>query len=227
MAEILLVEDDLHLREALTEALSQQGYAMEAAANCEEARKLFEKQKPHFAVLDIGLPDGNGFELAQDLFYLKPDLKLLFLTAMATPENRLRGLELGAVDYIAKPFHLKELILRLKNLKATDEPANRVKIGIAEVGFKSYIIKNKIEEKTLGHRECKLLELLYERSPNVVSREEIFERLWPQETDKLPTTRTIDNYIVKLRRYIESDPAKPQVLHSVWGVGYYIKKDTP
>jgi DNA-binding response OmpR family regulator len=226
---ILLVEDEPHLRETLADALTSQGYELMRAATCSEAREKAQTRKPEFAVVDVGLPDGSGFELARELISHDPSLRVLFLTAFSTPEDRLRGLELGAVDYIGKPFHLRELILRLRNLSVpTPARSAWVTLGQAQVNFSEYRIRNTSSERALSTKECTLLKLLIDRAPNAVSREDMIRLAWSSEgEDEAPTTRTIDNFVGRLRRWIERNPARPEILISVWGVGYALKIPTP
>jgi DNA-binding response OmpR family regulator len=185
-------------------------------------------RKFDLALMDVGLPDGSGFDVAARLRKARPGTAIIFLTAMGTPEDRVKGLELGAEDYVVKPFHLKELLLRVKNgLKramylssGVGENSQAIQIGRAQVHFGKFEAIVDGQAHPLTHKECALLRLLYDRRGNVVSRDEILNHVWSE--DEFPTSRTIDNFVMRLRRMIENDPENPQIIRSVRGVGYQL-----
>jgi len=157
-----------------------------------------------------------------------PATAIIFLTAHAGAEDRIRGLELGADDYIGKPFHFRELLLRIQNClkRAQDlaqvpgEMRGRVRIGRALVDFERFSATVGADNVALTHKECAVLRLLAERVGKAVSRDEILDRAW--STDEFPTSRTVDNFIVRLRKLIEVDAADPRVIRSIRGVGYLL-----
>jgi two-component system alkaline phosphatase synthesis response regulator PhoP len=228
IARLLMVEDEQNVAETLGERLRRAGYEVVRAESVLAARRAIAAGEFQLALLDVGLPDGNGFELARLLRERAPATAIVFLTAHASPEDRVRGLELGADDYIGKPFHFRELLLRIQNClkRAQDlaqvpgEMRGQVRIGRALVDFERFCATVDGENRSLTHKECSVLRLLAERAGKAVSRDEILDRAW--SADEFPTSRTVDNFIVRLRKLIETDPADPRVIRSIRGVGYLL-----
>lgn len=227
---ILIVEDELNLRVSLQEFLTDKGYYCQSASNCTEAKDIFlyKDFAPKVILMDIGLPDGDGIELAKELRSIRQDFILLFLSAQNDPETKYNGLEMGAEDYITKPFDLRELTLRLNKALTThtalENYNDEIELGHLKIKFKSYEVTNADGSiVSLGQKECAILELLYNKKNQVVSRDEIIDKVWG--IDAFPSNRTVDNYIVKLRRWIETDTSKTAEIKSIRGVGYqlYIK----
>lgn len=227
---LLLVEDDANVARTLAERFGGEGFAVTQAASVAAARTALQQQRFQAAVLDVGLPDGDGFEVAKHLREVSPQTAMLFLTARGTPEDRIHGLELGADDYMTKPFAFRELLLRVQNMlkRARDlqSPATSggpVRIGMATVDFARFTAQSGTILHRLTHKECAVLQLLLERSGRAVSRDEILNRAWAQ--DEFPTERTVDNFILRLRRLVERDPANPQTIRSIRGVGYQLENN--
>lgn len=225
MAKILLVEDETNVGATLSERLLQEGYQVEWVKNGAQALREFSN-KWDLVLMDVGLPDTSGFDLVAKLRELSPLTAVLFLTAMGNPEDRVKGLELGAEDYVVKPFHLKELLLRIKGilkrvgfLRESEE--DKVKIGNALVQFSKFQAFSEGESHRLTHKECALMKLLYEQKGKVVSRDEILNRVW--SVDEYPSPRTVDNFILKLRKIVEIDPEDPKCIRSIRGVGYQLE----
>ncbi|MEK2646861.1 response regulator transcription factor [Bdellovibrio sp. BCCA] len=216
MRKILLVEDDTSLGETLTERLKKE-YDVAWGKTLAEAWTLFSKSKDFdLIILDVGLPDGTGFELAAKIKQISPVL-FLFLTAQADAESRLQGFELGAEEYIPKPFHLKELLIRVKHVLDAHAPAREIELENCTVSFTNMSVQKKsgqIEYPPVT--DMKILQLLIEKSPRVLSRDEIMNEIWG--VDKNPSHRTIDNIIVRLRQLLGDDGEKH--IRSVRGVGY-------
>jgi DNA-binding response OmpR family regulator len=217
MINILLVEDDLSLSQTMSERLSRDGYKVYSAVSLAAARTLFANNVFNLVVLDVGLPDGNGFELAAEFKKVRPT-PFIFVTAMNSAEHRLRGYELGADEYIPKPFHLKEFLLRVQRVleRSAVKP---VKVGSAEIDLFAMSIKyadGRVEYPT--SRDFKILKHLIESAPKVVSREELVKDCVVDANEGLPTFRTIDNSIVRLRDLLE--PVAPEAIRAVRGVGY-------
>lgn len=216
MRRILLVEDDTSLGQTLQERL-QKEYDVEWARSLAEAWKIFTKNSSFdIAILDVGLPDGSGFELAEKIKAHSPML-FLFLTAQADAESRLRGFELGAEEFIPKPFHLKELLIRVKHVLDAHAPTRDLALESCTVNFTQMSVTKKdgkIEYPPVT--DLKILQLLIEKSPRVLSRDEIMNEIWG--VDKNPSHRTIDNIIVRLRQLLGEDGEKH--IRSVRGVGY-------
>jgi len=225
---ILVVEDEMNVGRTLTERLAAEGYLVTWAKTAAEAQ-AFDSQEPSaLALLDVGLPDESGFDLAAALRRRHPQTAIVFVTAFGTPEDRVRGLELGAEDYIVKPFHFKELLLRIQNalrratlLSQTESRFERpLRVGRARIDLKRMEVQSDDRTVMLTHKECAVLTLLLEKQGAVLTRDEILDRAWAP--DEFPTPRTVDNFIVRLRRMIEPDPGEPQVIRSVRGVGYQL-----
>jgi two-component system alkaline phosphatase synthesis response regulator PhoP len=229
---LLLVEDDPNVAGTLTSRLAAEGFAVTHAGSVRAAREAIRQQTFAAAVLDVGLPDGNGFEVAKHLRDTSPGTAMLFLTAYGTPEDRIHGLELGADDYMTKPFAFRELLLRIHNmLKRAGDIARRsaavtgpVRIGIATVDFDRFTALSGDTLHRLTHKECAVLKLLVDEAGKAVSRDEILGRAWAP--DEFPTERTVDNFILRLRKLVERDPADPRTIRSIRGVGYQLETDT-
>jgi two-component system, OmpR family, alkaline phosphatase synthesis response regulator PhoP len=227
-ARLLLVEDERNVAETLGERLRSTGFLVTRADSVAAARRAIGEAPFDLALLDVGLPDGNGFELARVVRARSPATAIIFLTAHAAAEDRIRGLELGADDYVGKPFHFRELLLRIQNClkRAQDlarvpgEMRGQVRIGRALVDFERFAATVGDDNVALTHKECAVLRLLAERVGKAVSRDEILDRAW--STDEFPTSRTVDNFIVRLRKLIEVDAADPRVIRSIRGVGYLL-----
>ncbi|MCC7460944.1 MAG: response regulator transcription factor [Gammaproteobacteria bacterium] len=226
---ILVVEDERNVAETLAERLSAAGYLVDRAATVAQALEQVAQHLPNLVLLDVGLPDGDGFELGRELRVRAPRAAIIFLTAQANPEDRVRGLELGADDYVPKPFHFRELLLRVQNcLKraqslaepAGELPAGPVHIGRARVDFERFAAEVEGRWQSLTHKECAVLRLLARRVGKAVSRDEILDVAW--SPDEFPTSRTVDNFIVRLRKLVETDAAEPRLIRSIRGVGYLL-----
>ena len=217
MAAVLLVEDDPSLGRSLVERLAQEGYQTVLAATCQEATALSAAQRFDLAIVDVGLPDHSGFTLARHLKD-SSNTAIVFLTAMNSAEYRLEGFEIGADDYIPKPFHLKELLLRIARVL----DARKISSMISSAG----VILN-MEARTLQlpdgklcnpqQRDLDVLAILIRAQPKALTRREILQALFSDQRE-LPTERTIDNSVVRLRELLGTELQKR--LHSVRGIGY-------
>jgi len=227
-ARLLVVEDERNVAETLTERLRASGFQVTRADSVASARRVIGEESFQLVLLDVGLPDGNGFDLARLLREKAPATAIVFLTAHASAEDRIRGLELGADDYVGKPFHFRELLLRMQNVlkRAQDlaqvpgEMRGQVRIGRALVDFERFSATVDGDNRALTHKECAVLRLLAGRAGKAVSRDEILDRAW--SADEFPTSRTVDNFIVRLRKLVEVDAADPRVIRSIRGVGYLL-----
>jgi two-component system alkaline phosphatase synthesis response regulator PhoP len=226
---LLLVEDDPNVAGTLATRLADEGFAVTRAGSVHAARESIRQHSFAAAVLDVGLPDGNGFDVAKHLRETSPGTAMLFLTAYGTPEDRIHGLELGADDYMTKPFAFRELLLRIRNmLKRAGDIAERgsagpARIGIATVDFDRFTAESGGTVHRLTHKECAVLKLLVDQAGKAVSRDEILGKAWAP--DEFPTERTVDNFILRLRKLVEQDPANPRTIRSIRGVGYQLETD--
>jgi two-component system alkaline phosphatase synthesis response regulator PhoP len=226
---LLLVEDDPNVAGTLASRLASEGFEVTHAASVSQARSAATDRQFAVAVLDVGLPDGSGLDVALFLREASPATAMLFLTAHGAPEDRIRGLELGADDYITKPFIFRELLLRIQNVLkragalAAHRPATTgpVRIGIASVDFARFTAESGNELHRLTHKECAVLQLLLEKAGRAVTRDEILDSAWAP--DDFPTQRTVDNFILRLRKLVERDPANPVTIRSIRGVGYQLE----
>lgn len=216
MKKILLVEDDFTLGKTLSERLSKE-FDVSWEKTFESAWTTFSKVRDFdLAIFDVGLPDGSGFDLAEKIRKEK-DMLFLFLTAQADAESRLKGFELGAQEFIPKPFHLKELLIRVHHVLETHLHSPEIKIDGALIDLVSMSIKydgGQIEYPSMT--DMKVLKLLIEKAPRVLSRDEIMNEVWG--IDKNMSHRSIDNVIVRLRNLFGS--AGENHIRSVRGVGY-------
>ena len=221
---VLLVEDDLSLGETLHERLEKEGFRCRWERSAKTADAALREERYDLVVLDVGLPDGSGFGLAEKI-RAEPthygDAPFLFVTAQTSAEDRLRGYELGAEEYIPKPFHLKEFLLRVKHV--LENHAREVSVlkqkslADREIDFESRTIRTRDGKvEFLAAKDFELLQLLVTSSPRVLSRDEILNAVWGES--EFPSSRTIDNAIVRLRQAV-GDPGA-QLIRSVRGVGY-------
>jgi two-component system, OmpR family, alkaline phosphatase synthesis response regulator PhoP len=223
MSKILLVEDEDHLRDVIRFNLEIEGHKVQECISGMDAIQYINKEKYDLYVLDVMLPEINGFDICQYIREKNIKKPILFLTAKNEASDRIKGLKLGADDYLAKPFNLEELLLRVnillrRNQENTSTPESFEFDGMS-INFKTYeIIDKNGLTRQISKRESELLELLIQMKGQVVSRDLILERLWKDE--ELPTARTIDNYILNFRKYFEDNSKNVKYLHSVRGVGY-------
>lgn len=225
LTRILLVEDEPHILEGIKLNLELEGYEVVNAITGSEAIKIFKKGRFDLIILDVMIPDINGFDVCQTIRLEDGSTPIMFLSARGTAEDRVIGLKSGADDYLVKPFNLEELLLRVKVLvnrgkgKDVNESTNIYRIGKASVNFITFEVTE--DDKivyNMSSKEAKLLRLLIDKKNEVVSRDYILETIWGY--DVYPTTRTIDNYILSYRKLFEEDSRNPQYFHSVRGVGY-------
>lgn len=215
-AKILLVEDDRGLGETLQERLSLAGYETIWVNSIRGATAALLQNQFQLLILDVGLPDGSGFDLAREVTKSK-DIPILFCTARSTAEDRLEGYEIGAVEFIPKPFHLRELMLRVEHTLSNHSVKKLLDLGGATLDVSSMSLQFEDgRSEILSLRDFKLLKLLIDKSPEILSRDSILNRLWGE--DKFPTNRTVDNSILRLRQSL--GPELGLKLRSVRGVGY-------
>lgn len=223
MLRILLVEDEENIRDVVKLNLEMEDYEVVATGNGKEALKIVDQQHFDLLVLDVMLPEIDGFQLCEKIRLTNMEVPIIFLTAKDTALDRVQGLKKGADDYLTKPFNLEELLLRVNNLikrtsKSPDNTPESYQFGENKINFATYEAEGNPGKFTLTKKEAMLLKLLIDRKNEVVSRQQILQSVWGY--DVYPSTRTIDNFILSFRKYFESDPKNPAYFLSVRGVGY-------
>lgn len=230
MARILIVEDEAHLATGIKFNLEAEGHDAEVVADGAEALARLAASKTgavdgfDLVILDVMLPGMGGFEVAESMRQAGNFTPILMLTAKSLPEDVVHGLEVGADDYLSKPFDLTVLLARVKGLlrrrdwtRETNGPET-ARVGEAEVDFRTFEIKARGETMRLTLLEAMLLKLLVQSAGRIVSKAEILEKVWNVSPDA--ETRAVDNFIVRLRRYLEANPRYPKHLQTVRGAGY-------
>jgi DNA-binding response OmpR family regulator len=217
---LLLVEDDQSLGATLLERLRKESYTVVWARTLADAKRALAESAVDLAILDVGLPDGSGFDLAR-FVRSSSRVPIVFLTAMNSAENRLEGYEIGGDEFIPKPFHLRELLLRIQRVIERTKNSRSVTSGQVTVNFEAMSVSfpdGSVEYPAA--RDFKLLQLLVEHAPNVVSREQVLKSIFPATStqEELPTERTIDNSILRLRQLLRKVPG--EYIRSVRGIGY-------
>jgi DNA-binding response OmpR family regulator len=227
MKKILLIEDDTDLYALLKYNLEKEGFQMVGAQTGKGAVELCRRERPDLALLDIMLPDSDGLDICKGI-RSHPELAhipIIFLTARASETDRIVGLELGANDYIVKPFFVRELIARIKiQFRVQTQPVRTLKSGGLELDRTSCRVTLGSVALSLTATEFRLLEFLMSRPSVVFSREQLLDAVWGQ--DRAVTDRTVDVYILRLRQKIEQDSAGPQLIRSVRGFGYSFDQPT-
>jgi len=224
-SRILLAEDEETLAVGLEYNLADEGFLVDWAKDGKQALRFFETKHYDLIILDIMLPYFDGFEIAKQVRVKSPQMPILMLTARTSSEDKVRGLELGADDYMTKPFHLEELLLRIKGMlkrkhwyKTAVELSPIYKFGKNVVNFENFKCKSSYKEFELTQREAMLLKYLIERKGKIVSRKELLENVWHITAEI--ETRTVDNFISRLRKYFEPDPDNPVYIKGIRSAGY-------
>jgi len=223
-ARILVVDDEAHLAAGIRENLEAEGYRTDVAHDGVAGLERLRAHEFDLVVLDVMMPNMDGVELCARLRREGIQTPVLFLTVKGDADDRVRGFEAGGDDYLTKPFHLKELLLRVAAILRRSSwyhasTAAKLAFGGNHVDFKTYEARAwDGSQHALTHKEAMILRALAERPGQIVTREEILDRVWGYEV--FPSTRTIDNFIVRLRKRFERNPELPAHFHTVRGVGY-------
>jgi DNA-binding response OmpR family regulator len=219
---ILIIEDEPHIVMGLRDALEFEGFAVKSAGKGKDGIALARAESPDAIILDLMLPDMNGYAVCEELRRIRAFVPIIMLTARSQETDKIRGLDAGADDYVTKPFSVNELIARMRAiLRRASRPSAApevIAVGEAEVNFSTHSLKAFGTEHALSFYEVELLRLLSERMGQPVSRDEILQKVWG--LDASPSNRTVDNFIVKLRKKIERSPEKPTHILTVYGFGY-------
>lgn len=225
MKKILLIEDDADLFALVKYNVEKERYAFVGSQTGRGALDLCQRERPDLVLLDIMLPDSDGLDICRRIRAHADfaEIPVIFLTARASETDRIVGLELGANDYIVKPFFVRELMTRVKiQFRGAKAPLRKLNVGDLELDRDTCRVHRRGEEITLTATEFKLLEFLMSRPGVVFSRDQLLDSVWGY--DRAVTDRTVDVYILRLRQKIESDPATPYWIRSVRGFGYTFEK---
>ncbi|NDA60647.1 MAG: DNA-binding response regulator [Chitinophagia bacterium] len=232
-AHILLVEDEEHLQEALKLNLELEGYDVTCVVDGNSAVQMSEQAHFDLIIMDVMLPEMDGISATEAIRLQNREVPILILSARNSSEFKIKGLRLGADDYLTKPFHLEELLLRIgKLIEKNNRTLHFVSVpdpfhfGGNSVFFAAQSATNFAGNSfSLSKKEILLLRLLIEHANEVVTREKILQLVWGYQV--YPTTRTIDNFILNFRKYFEQDSKAPRFFHSVRGAGYRFTPDSP
>ncbi len=216
MSSLLLLEDDNSLGQTLKERLEKENYQVQWAKSCREALASLQSSEFDLVILDVNLPDGSGFDVANKIRKEKT-VPFLFMTALNSAENRLKGFEMGAEEFIPKPFHLKELLLRVRHVLEIHRRTEKIICRGVIIDLKARDLTLPDGKKVaISTKDFQVLELLIRAEPEAVSRDTILNSVWGE--DKFPTHRTVDNSIVRLRQLLSDDSS--EIIRTVRGVGY-------
>jgi two-component system alkaline phosphatase synthesis response regulator PhoP len=221
---ILVVEDDAHLADGLRINLELDGFEPLLAGSAEEGLDLWRNGGVDLILLDVMLPGQDGFEFCRQVRAAGDRVPVLFLTARSAGDDRIRGLEEGGDDYIVKPFDLQELLARIKSMFRRQDwlhqqqVTDQLVIGNSTVDLRRYTADTAHGTVKLKEKEVMILRVLAERRGEPVDRDTILDRVWG--FGAYPTTRTVDNFILSLRKHLETNPARPRFIQTVHGVGY-------
>lgn len=229
---ILVVDDEKAMVKALIDNLECEGYEVDSAGGGENALACLAAKKYSLVILDVMMPDIDGFEVVQRMHDSGNKTPVIFLTARSVDEDKILGLGLGADDYVTKPFNLRELMARVKAVlrrttiatsKSNAETQKTLVIGDTVVDFIKHEIRTPSGNHDLGKYELAILRLMSSKPGKVFSRDELMQIIWG--VDSYPSNRTIDNYMLKMRRKIEPNPEKPRYLISLYASGYKLMLD--
>jgi DNA-binding response OmpR family regulator len=220
--KILYVEDELFLGKIVRESLESRGYQVVMESDGAKVLTVFKRENPDICVLDVMLPNKDGFEIAEDIRNINPGIPIIFLTAKTQTEDVVKGFSLGGNDYIRKPFSMEELIVRIQNaIRQKTEPSNKIRGDAVQVGKYQFQLNRQVlqdgkDERKLSFRESELLKLLNENRDKIIDRKDILNLLWGN--DSFFNSRNLDVYITKLRGYLKEDPSLEII--TIKGIGY-------
>ncbi|MFT4565421.1 MAG: two-component system alkaline phosphatase synthesis response regulator PhoP [Saprospiraceae bacterium] len=224
---VLVVDDEEHIAVLLETNLELEGYTPFVAYNGKSALSIIEERHIDLVLLDVMLPDTSGLDLCRQIKRGRQHLPILMLSALGQSSDRINGLKSGADDYLGKPFNLTELFLRMENLLVRFQEdgssgIQKIQLGEATVDFTNSTIIRNNETSILTPKEADLLRFLIDHPNKAIHRKDILDKVWGYEV--YPTTRTIDNFIAKFRKWIELNPNDPKVIKTIRGVGYMLLK---
>ena len=226
MTKILLVEDDKNIAITISYYLQQEGFTINTAKTVKEGIEKIKNNEYDLMLLDINLPDGTGYALYQEMKNIQ-EIPTIFLTALDEEKDIVKGFDLGADDYITKPFHAGELLSRIKNVlrhnikNAKKEIEKKIKIKNVEINLSSGKVLKEGKETELTALEYKILVMLFENRGKMITREQILSYIWDSE-ENFVNDNTLTVYIKRIREKIEDNPNKPEIIKTVRGLGYKI-----
>jgi DNA-binding response OmpR family regulator len=219
---ILIIEDERDMIRGLRDALGFEGFDTTAADRGHTGIRQFLQHRPDLVLLDLMLPDINGYQVCEEMRRIDKKIPIVMLTARNQETDIVRGLEAGADDYVTKPFSVAELVARinavLRRVERTAAPTKEFAVGKKTVNLTKHLLRSERSSQPLSYYETELLRVLHDRLGEPVSRDELLEKIWG--LDPNPNNRTVDNFVVKLRRKIEKDPSTPKHILTVYGFGY-------
>jgi DNA-binding response OmpR family regulator len=222
MVKILIVEDETAMRQGLKDNLEIEGYEIDEAGDGKLGLEKILNNKYNLVILDVMMPAMSGFDVCKKVRASGNLTPIILLTAKGEEIDKVLGLELGADDYITKPFGLRELLARVKAiLRRTEnvsENNEEFQIGNLKVNFSTYVAKSKNKEVNLSHREFEILKYLLDHKNSTVTRDDLLKNVWGHQSQI--TTRTVDNFILKLRQKVEEDFNHPRVILTIYSIGY-------
>lgn len=222
MKKILIIEDEKNMIEGLRFNLEARDYIVISALDGETGLNKVVEERPDLIILDLMLPGINGYEVCKKLKESEPEIPIVMLTAKSQESDIITGLDLGADDYITKPFSVLELLARINALLRRSNPSSSIsdifQFGNIEINFKKYEANKNGKSLKLSPREFEILRYLLERKGEVVTRDDLLNRVWGYES--FPFTRTIDAHIATLRKKIEEKPEEPERIITIHGMGY-------
>ena len=221
--KILIVEDEPNMSRGLKDNLEFEGYEVDVADNGAAGLKMILANAYALIVMDVMMPEMSGLDVCKKVRDSGIAVPIIMLTAKSEEIDKILGLELGADDYITKPFSLRELLARIKavlrrNVDVPGKENEQCKIGKLTLNFSAYTAEDASGVVKMSHKEYAILKYLFRRKNEIISRNDLLENVWGY--DETPTTRTVDNFIVKLRHKIEEDPNSPKIILTVHGTGY-------
>lgn len=226
MNQLLVVEDDQSIRESLVDFFRGRDWLVHGCSGRLEATHALSKQRFHMVLLDLRLPDGDGLDVLRSMRKAGDRTPVIVLTARGEVEQRVLGLQLGADDYLVKPFSVHELDARMQAVqRRAAQPAATLQLGEAEVDLAGHQLRRDGHEHRLLPKEAELLAHLLRHRGQACSREDLLRAVWGY--DATPTTRTVDTHVFQLRQKLERDPAHPEWLLTVHGVGYRLREVPP
>ena len=226
MKTILIIEDDISILRGLKDNLKYEGYSVVTETNGKKGLQLALEKNTDLILLDIMLPGMNGYEICKKIKKEKPELPIIMITARGSEMDKVSGLDIGADDYITKPFSIPELLARvravIRRFNQEKESPQQYSFGEIKLDFIKYLAFRNTQEIKLSSKEFEILKYFIEHEGEAIHRHDLLNEVWGYKA--MPTTRTVDNFILDLRKKLEEDPANPQHLIGVRGVGYKFVK---